>query len=169
MNVRTQEMMRRLESLHWFANAGRPEPGNHLTVESWPMAVESCGGEVWSSVQLQIKNRIAREVRLRNYERAQEWNGIAAELRKAIAVVAMNAIEPIAAKFKLKADFRGSVSWDMLMICMETEYSDLLPALFFVPRLLPVYEAGHFPCGWEGPKLNEGWEGDLPNVRLIVY
>lgn len=44
-----------------------------------------------------------------------------------------------------------------------------MPPMFFVPRLLPVYSAGHFPCGWEGPKLNEGWEGELPNSRLIVY
>jgi hypothetical protein len=108
-------------------------------------------------------------VRQRSHDRAQEWNGIAAELRRLIAGVVARSVEPVAATFKLELDFRSAVSWDMLLICMETEFSDLVPPMFFVPRLLPVYTAGHFPCGWEGPKLNEGWEGELPNSRLIVY
>lgn len=169
MNARTLQMMQRLESAQWFANIGRPPIGNHRTVQSWEQALGSCTADVWSSVQLQVKNRIARDVRQKNYDRSDEWNGIAAELRKAIATVVANSVEPVAKKFQLKSDFQGAVSWDMLMICLETEFSDVISPIFFVSRLLPIYEAGHFPCGWEGPKLNEGWDGELLDWRLIVY
>lgn len=162
-------MMQRLECLQWFGNVGQPTDGAGLAVQTWRQAVDSSASDVWSSVQLQVKNRIARDVRQRSYDRAQEWNGIAAELRGSIAGVVARSVEPVAVTFKLEPDFRSAVSWDMLLICMETEFSDLVPPMFFVPRLLPVYTAGHFPCGWEGPKLNEGWEGELPNSRLIVY
>lgn len=169
MNARTQQMMQTLESFRWFSDAGQPLSGDQRSVHAWTQAVDSCAGDVWSSVQLQVKNRIARDVRQRNYGRAEEWNGIASELRKTIAILVAKVVEPVAVKWKLKPDFRGAVSWDMLMICMETEYLDLVSPLFFVPRLLPVYAAGHFPCGWEGPKLLENWEGELPKCRLIVY
>lgn len=169
MNGRTIQMMQKLESLRWFANAGQPTMGGHLTVQTWSQAVRSCASEVWSSVQLQVGNRFGREVRQRSYDRSEEWNGIVAELREAIATVTSNSIDPVAKKFDLNPDFQDAVSWDMLMICMETEFSDLLPPMFFVPRLEPIYAAGHFPCGWEGPKINEGLEGELPNWRLVVF
>jgi hypothetical protein len=162
-------MYRKLEALQWFANVGQPMAGDCRAVQTWTQAVESCTGEVWSAVQLQVKNRFAREVREKSYVRSEEWNGIAAELRKLIAIVATNSIAPIVKRFNLNPNFQGCVSWDMLMICLETEFSELVPPSFFVPRLLPVYETGHFPCGWEGPKLLEGWEGELPSWRLIVY
>ena len=169
MNARTTQRLKKLESFPWFVNAGQFVSRDYLTVASWAEAVESSAAEIWSSVQLQVSNRLAREVRQNSYERSEEWNGIAAELRKGIAVIVANSIDPVAKKFKLKPDFQGAVSWDMLMICMETEFSDLVSPLFFIPRLCPIYETGHFPCGWEGPKLNEGWQEEHPNWRLIVY
>ena len=169
MNARTLQMLQKLESFPWFGKVGQPMTGGHLRVESWALAVESCRGDVWGSVQLQLSNCFAREVRQRSYERAEEWNGIAAELRKGIAIIVADSVDPIANKFRLKPDFQGTVAWDMLMICLETEFSDVVSPMFSVPRLEPIYAAGHFPCGWEGPKMNEGWEGTPPASRLFVY
>lgn len=135
----------------------------------WQDAVESCASDTWSSVQLQVKNRIAREVRQKSYARSEEWNDIAAELRTGIADIVAASVEPLGKRLGLKPDLQGAVSWDLLMICMETEFSDVIPPMFFVPCLEPIYVAGHFPCGWDGPKLNEGWGGDLPPSRLIVF
>ena len=169
MNIRTAKKLKELESFSWFVNAGQPSEGDYLVVQSWQEAVAFGAAEIWSSVQLQVSNRFTREVRQKSYERSEEWNEIAAELRKGIAAIVANSIQPVAKKFRLKQDFQRAVSWDMLMICLETEFSDLLPPMFSVPRLQPIYAAGHFPCGWEGPKLDEGWKGDLPNWRLMVY
>ena len=161
-------MLERLDSFHWFSSVGQLARSERR-VRNWEEAVDSCGGAIWSSVQHQVKNRIAGDVTQRDYGRSEEWNGVAAELRKAIAVVVAKSVELVATRFKLKPDFQGAVSWDMLMICMETEYSDLVPPVFWVPRLLPVYAAGRFPCGWKGPELQEGWAGELPNWELVVY
>lgn len=169
MNQRTATKLSDLKSFPWFASAGRATGSDYLTASNWTEAVELSAGEVWSSVQLQIKNRIAGDVRKRDYKRSEEWNAIAAELRSEVAVIAATAVTPIEKAFRLKADFRGAVSWDMLMICLETEFSDLMSPMFFVPRLQPVYAAGHFPCGWEGAKLNEDWAGAPPNLQLIIY
>ena len=169
MNQRTAHKLKELESYPWFVNVGKPLEGYHLPVENWQQAVDLSAAEVWSSVQHQVKNHIADEVTSRNYCRSEEWNKIAAELRKGIAIVEINSIEPVVRNFRLKPDFRGAVSWDMLMICLETEFSDLIPPMFSVPRLQPIYAAGHFPCGWEGPKLEESWKGELPNWRLMIY
>lgn len=169
MNQRTAEKLSELKSFPWFVNVGKAAGGDYLAVRNWNEAVELSAAEVWSSVQHQVKNRIADEVTQRNYKRSEEWNGIAAELRREIAAIVATSVEPLEKKLHLKPDFRGAVFWDMLGICIETEFSDLLPPMFFVPRLQPIYAAGHFPCGWEGPKLKEGWQGELPNSRLIVY
>src|SRR5688572_1083718 len=139
MNQRTEQKLRELESYPWFANAGDPVDSNYLPVKNWQEAVELSAGAVWSSVQLQTKNNIADEVTRRDYYRSEEWNGIAAELRKQIALIVANSVEPVAKKFELGLDFQGSVSWDMLGICMETEFSDLLVPMFFVPCLQPIY------------------------------
>ncbi len=169
MNARTLQMLQKLSSMPWFTNVGQPTADGYLTVSTWQNAVESCASDIWSSVQLQVKNRIAREVRQKNYDRSEEWNEIAAELRSGIADIVATSVEPLAKRLRLKPDLQGAVSWDVLMICMETEFSDVIPPMFFVPRLEPIYAAGHFPCGWDGPKVNEGWEGDLPPSRLIVF
>ena len=169
MNQRTLQMLQKLGSIPWFASVGQPTTDCYLTVLTWQDAVDSCASDIWSSVQLQVKNRIAREVRQKHYDRSEEWNEIAAELRSGIAAIVANSVEPLAKKLRLKPDFQGAVSWDILMICMETEFSDVTPPMFFVPRLEPIYTAGHFPCGWDGPKVNEGWEGALPLSRLMVF
>jgi hypothetical protein len=169
MNQRTVEKLSELKSFPWFVNVGKAVGGDYSVIRNWKEAVESSAAEVWSSVQHQIKNEIADEVTKRDYKRSEEWNVIAAELRKEIAAIMTSSVVPLEKAFHLKSDFRGAVSWDMLGICIETEFSDLVRPMFFVPRLQPVYAAGHFPCGWEGPMLEDGWDGELPNARLIVY
>ena len=43
---------------------------------------------------------------------------------------------------------------------MEEMYADSGYDGYFFNELLLVYEAGHFPCGWQG---------DWPAGRLLVY
>ncbi len=143
--------------------------GNHISVRSWPEAVASSRGEIWTSVQHQVKNRIADEITRRNYKRSEEWNVIASELRTALASLLSASGGPFTTQRHLNSDIQSALSWDLLLICLETEFSELLAPMFFVPRLEPIYAEGHFPCGWDGPKLNEGWQGNLPPYRLVIY
>jgi hypothetical protein len=169
MHQRTSYKLGELKSFAWFSNVGCRIEGDYRIVRDWKEAVELSDAVVWNSVQLQVKNRLGDEVTKRDYKRSQEWNAIAGELRKHISAIIADKVEPLERQFRLSQGFRGAVSWDILSICLETEFSDLVPPKFFVPRLEPVYAAGHFPCGWEGPELKEGWKGDMPNARLIVY
>jgi hypothetical protein len=68
-----------------------------------------------------------------------------------------------------EAGFYHQVTWDLVGIGMATEYADVYPPLFSVPVLVPWYRAGHFPCGWDGPILDTGWNGEFPPYRLYVF
>jgi hypothetical protein len=169
VNSRTTQKLTELDSFAWFTKVGQPFDGNSLLIRGWQEAVESSSSEIWSSVQHQVKNHMADEVARKNYARFEEWNVVAEKIRKVITVIFNKRIDPVVKQFRLKSDFRDSVTWDMLMICMETEFTDVIPPMFAVPRLLPIYAAGHFPCGWEGPILTTDWNGELGNWRLAVY
>ncbi|HXE42593.1 MAG TPA: hypothetical protein VN516_06175 [Candidatus Baltobacteraceae bacterium] len=165
MQLRTQQLLEQLKTFPFFSKVGQPIDGDYIQVKNWKQAVELCVDDVWSSVQLQAKNEMAQQITLKNYERSIEWNAIAAELRPQIVALA----ESVANKFNLNKNFKNSFSWDLIMLCRETEFSDLMEPYFFVPRLLPIYMAGHFPCGWTGPYVDEGLEGDLPHHKLVVF
>jgi hypothetical protein len=73
---------------------------------------------------------------------------------------------------KVPDDFKSSVSWDLLGTLLECEFGDVTPGCFYLSRLLPIYRAGHFPCGWTGPKLDTDWAvGDkpLPDGEILIY
>jgi hypothetical protein len=55
----------------------------------------------------------------------------------------------IITRHKLPKCFLDTVGWDMIAICQELEFADLVPPRFFAERA-KWYLAGHFPCGWEG-------------------
>jgi hypothetical protein len=40
------------------------------------------------------------------------------------------------------------VRWDLVSALMEAAYADCRPPIFFT-HLIPVYEAGHLPVGWD--------------------
>jgi hypothetical protein len=167
--MRAYDKLKEFGGYQWFANVGQPLKENFIPVHTWDDALNRSRGDIWNSVQLQVKNSYARQVRQTNHDRSVQWNPITSELRKAIAVIVENSIKSLSHPVRLKQDLIGSVSWDLLMICLEAEFSDLVQPLFFVPRLEPIYRAGHFPCGWEGPKVKEGWEGKPPDYPLYVF
>ena len=46
-----------------------------------------------------------------------------------------------------------TLTWDIMLVCFEEEYRDLVQSLFFIPYLEPWYAAGHFPCFCMGQHL----------------
>jgi hypothetical protein len=165
MNQRTLNQLKELKAFPWFVNVGKPAGGDFLVVPSWIEAVDLCVGEVWTSVQHQVKNQIAEEVTLKDYWRSEEWNDVAAQLEGEIFAI----VEPLQKSLRMNPRVGDSIRWDLFMICLESEFSDLVEPMFFMRRLKPVYAAGHFPCGWEGPKLDAYWQGGLLDWRLWVY
>ncbi|MBI3887064.1 MAG: hypothetical protein HY302_15250 [Opitutae bacterium] len=58
-------------------------------------------------------------------------------------------------------------------ICLEAQHPEELSLRFFSERLLPVYESGHFPCGWKGESVDKQWmqKGTLgvPSGELVIF
>ena len=59
-------------------------------------------------------------------------------------------------RFRIETGFKA----ELMYLVIEFNLIDHgMPPVFFT-RLLPAYEAGRYPCGWEG---------DYPEGRLIVF
>ena len=131
--------------------------------------MQTCKSIEWQSVQLQINNHIGVCVNRTDYARFEKWNALIHELKAALLPLVEQYVVPLSKQLNLPKRFELSVRWDLNEICVETEFGDICKPIFFLERVLPWYQAGHFPCGWDGPILKEGWEGPMPAGRLIVY
>jgi hypothetical protein len=170
MRTETEDMIARFREMRLFKAVGGAIHGGAKRVNSWTEAARQCQTSEWESVHLQVNNLLAMRVSLADYSRLEAWRGpVIAAIKRDLAVVIERDVLPVTESYRLSRAFQNSVEWDLIEICLEVEFSDLCDPIFFVERVLPWYEAGHFPCGWDGPKLDESWEGPMPDGQLIVY
>jgi hypothetical protein len=155
----------RLKAINWFSRCGEIVP-NPVTmpiipVSCWGEAMESCAGEQWENLQLHAHNQLT--LWLHHYDRViyQSWNDRVAEFKSAlINPLTIEKWEPLRLQLKLTVEVVHCLQWDILGALLEDSYLDNgHPCRFFL-ELLTVYEAGQFPCGWDG---------DWPMGSLIVY
>jgi hypothetical protein len=152
MKPETAELLRSLEDIEWFANAGVHEDVAGLEgviwVDSLDEAVSHATSSPWQFQRMDAKNLMSRQVmgagteHFREYSRVQqEIHGRASELvsRKAARVIAEHG---------LGDDFKRSVTWDILVGALECELSDWVdPGLAGV--ILEIYRLGYLPCGMD--------------------
>lgn len=71
--------------------------------------------------------------------------------------------------------FRRSIVSDFKGILIEAVAREHTQCRFFTGSLLPIYRAGHVPCGWSGTPIVDGVQimgqenGALPFGRFIIY
>lgn len=155
----------RINTVDWFSHCGERcslalsmEP---RWVTSWSQAIETCKELVWENVQLEAQNQLTLWLHLNDHENYQKWNEIVAAHKTAVVnPITEKAIAPFQNRHGLDAVLVHSVQWDMLGAMMENSYMTSGHSAFFFLELLIVYEAGHFPCGWEG---------EWPVGRLLVF
>ena len=166
----TRAILRTMETWPWFEHVGEPiSDPTVIAVNSWDEAVESRRSYVWECLRLQVNNKSHNAVNARDWHRTQSWNEVVGEINQVLKPL-FGRIRTLGAQLSLpEMRFYHQVTWDLLAIGITTEYADVYPPLFSVPVLLPWYQAGHFPCGWDGPILNTYWNGDFPPYRLFVY
>jgi hypothetical protein len=70
---------------------------------------------------------------------------------------------------KLLKKMKPRLSWDIMFICLEIEYSDIVKPFFYLPLLDPWYASGHLPCGWDGQEFPDDWDGVIREGKLIVF
>ena len=115
------------------------------------------------------RNALDRSVTIRCWERAQEWNAIVQEIGPIITASLEESLQNSRIPKEFISRVKNPIRWDILFMCLEEEYRDLVEPIFFIPHLEPWYAAGHFPCGWDGKEFPSGWDGVIKSGRLIVF
>ena len=162
-------MIDELDRLPWFHCVGQSVSDNVYGVSSWAEAMRLCSTAEWESVQRQVNNLLFTRVNEIDYERYKSWNPTVAEINARLEPMLKQHVAPVAMKHRLGQRFLNSVAWDVMEICIETEFADICQPIFFLDRVLPWYQCGHFPCGWDGPMLETTWQGPIPCEKLFVF
>jgi hypothetical protein len=162
----------------FFSAVGQPLPSAVSSVNTWPKAAKTCGFVKWSNSQLQAGNALHARIvsrypedRDRHYfwHRSQEWNPLCQELRPVIVSFVRSLVRELPLNDNDRKKVSDNINWDLLSICLEAHYQDIVKPIFYIPYLEPWYAAGHFPCGWDGDEFPEEWDGVIRGGQLIVF
>lgn len=155
--------LEKLETANWFSQVGDMTgikyPEKIVMLTSWKEAIESCGSIEWEDLCLEAREQYRARLLERNKDRWRQWNQVTESVKPAVADLVARKTAEVIDQFRLPEVFSNTVSWDMLGLLMESEYSDVYPPGFFAANAF-WYVKGHFPCGWEG---------EFPTGRIIIY
>lgn len=153
----------------FFRSCGERLPKEVTAVDGWQVAVKTCNTRKWENCRLMARNALQRFTAQRAWERSEEWNPLADELRPLIDAFVDDLLPKTCVPEQLAGKIRNDVRWDIMLICFEHEYCDVVEPIFYVPYLEPWYAAGHFPCGWDGQEFPAHWDGVIREGRLVVF
>jgi hypothetical protein len=148
---------------------GKPLPNVVTAVNGWPIALRNYTSQKWQNCCLMARNRLFECVQRKSWERAQDWGPLSDELRPVILSFVESCISKYPIPVKLSVKVRAQLSWDIMLICFEEEYRDLVGPIFYLLLLDPWYAEGHLPCGWEGKEFPDGWDGIISGGKLMVF
>jgi hypothetical protein len=150
MTFETSENLRQLDDAKWFARVGVHDEVSSVAVvlSSWEQAIAHSSSDDWKNLKLEIANRFRERLIEAKPERFCRWNDIVAEVKKCTMPLVRRKLEPAVVRYKLPRSVVETAEWDILHLCMESEYIDVLPPGFY-SGLAYWYAQGHFPCGWE--------------------
>jgi hypothetical protein len=149
---RTEALIARLVAVEFFRAAGTKEnvPAGASQVASWKEALARSRVKNFDDVKLEARGDMTAELSNHHPDRYNgRWNELTRELRPRVIATFEPRCAEFIAKHGLSADLWNGTRWDILGACMECEYADIVEAGFYA-RLMDVYIAGHFPCGWTG-------------------
>jgi hypothetical protein len=153
----------------WFQTCGQPLQGDVTTVSNWKDAVKESSSRKWNNSCLMARNALDFKVQTQSWERGQEWNPLAEELRPIIVSFVEQLLPKTPVPTKLAPKVKATLSWDIMFLCFEYHYQDIVQPVFYIPYLEPWYSKGHFPCGWDGEEFPEHWDGIIRDGRLMVF
>jgi hypothetical protein len=175
------EIKAKLDSIFnypFFQSVGNSLPPTVTPLKSWSAASKICRSHKWETCQLMAGNALHGKIEARYPEdtvnhyfwhRFQEWNSLAEELRPLV----LSFVDDLLSKFPLKdkalKNVRAAFSWDIMAICLEFEFRDIVEPFFSIPVVEPWYAKGHFPCGWDGDEFPDRWNGIIVGGQLMVF
>jgi hypothetical protein len=186
MKPRVKQKLDQIFSYPFFESVGKSLPTTVSSVKNWTQAAKSCGFLKWRNNTLMARNALQNAIEKQYpkpgmWERSEEWNPLGQELRPTIHAFIDNLLSKIAVKDKELKNIKNSISWDIMFMCLEIEFSDIVNPIFSIPYLDPWYASGHFPCGWDGDEFAhdfetgdetiffDGWRDLSRHGKLIVF
>jgi hypothetical protein len=169
MKLEVQQELERVLGYPFFECVGQALPSTVTPVTTWAAAMKHRNSQKWENCRLMARNALDGLVEQKSWERSQEWNPLVTEIRPTINAF----VERVLPKWSVPKDFHSKLKdglcWDILAMCLEQHYRDLIEPPFYIAYLQPWYASGHFPCGWDGPEFPAGWDGVVRRGRLIVF
>jgi hypothetical protein len=163
MHPRTKATLEELETANWFSQVGTmygvKQSCEVIILASWQEAIEQCSSIEWENASLEAQNQYCERLGKRSTERFNQWNEVAVMLKAITIPFVQHKIEAVVGQNNLPTVFENMVQWDILGVCLESEFADLYPPGFFTSNAY-WYTKGHFPCGWQG---------DFPQGKLMIY
>jgi hypothetical protein len=155
--IETLEMLRREE---WFRNIGVRDTEVAEVLSSWQEAIESCSSPEWEELCMEAADQYRARLQERSPEKLEKWNDIVDIVKPASQALVREKTQKVIQEYHLPKEFLDTVDWDILHLCMESEFADIYPPGFYASQAY-WYTKGHFPCGWQGPFPQGG--------RLVIY
>jgi hypothetical protein len=169
MKTETKVFLEKMKHLPWLKEVGN----THNLLGTSPVknikdAIKFSKTLKWSNVHTAILNR-SMDFKHRKIDLySKEYNATVIEIRT-LAYALGELIE----KEGIGNHFNGEIRGFICGAAFEVEFADIAPQLWYIPLLLPIFEAGHIPCGWDGKALNNDWKGnshkDIPEGLIRVY
>jgi hypothetical protein len=149
MHPRTTATLAQLQSADWFANVGLHTSSAVVALADWPSAIASCASLDWENVCLEAANQYRDRLRERSAEAMGSWNDVVDQVRPFAEALVDAKTRQVIHAHDLPKVFADTVKWDILHLCMESEFADVYPPGFYASQAY-WYRKGHFPCGWRG-------------------
>lgn len=159
MHPQTAATLKQLNEVDWFTHVGERDTNAAVVLASWQQAIEYCGSVEWQSLCLEAANQYCERLSERSPARFDRWNEIVDEMKSSTEPLVHRKIATVMRANNLPKVFEDTAQWDILHLCMEAEYADIVPPGFYASQAY-WYAKGHFPCGWSG---------DFPDGKLIIY
>jgi hypothetical protein len=139
----------KLDEARWFANVGVKDLSNAVVLSSWDEAAQSASTAEWENIGLEAFNTLREKILVKDKERLNQWNDIVSSVKQFSNALVEDKINLDSDLQKLPSIIIDCIKWDLLGICMESEYSDIVDPGFF-HAISYYYVKGHFPCGIDG-------------------
>jgi len=116
MKAQVQSKLDSIFKYPFFDSVGRPLPESVTGVNSWRAAGRECASKKWANCQLMARNALFDAVQRRDWNRGEEWNPLASELRPLIVSFASALIAKANIPENLIQKITEDLSWDYCIL-----------------------------------------------------